>query len=44
MQVVNENLRSLNDASSKSALIWIIGEYSDRIDGAELQLTKFLDK
>ena len=44
MQVVNENLRSLNDSSSKSALIWIIGEYSDRIDGAEVQLTKFLDK
>ncbi len=44
MQVVNENLRALNDADSKSALIWIIGEYSDRIDGAETQLTKFLDK
>ena len=43
MQTVNENLRLLNDSDAKSALIWIIGEYSDRIDGAEAQLSKFLD-
>jgi len=44
MQIVNENLKTLDDPTAKSALIWIIGEYSDRIDGAEMQLTKFLDK
>ena len=43
IQTVNENLRLLNDSDAKSALIWIIGEYSDRIDGAEAQLSKFLD-
>lgn len=44
MQIVNENLKVLNDSDAKSALIWIIGEYSDRIDGAETQLERFLDK
>lgn len=43
MAIVNENLKTLNDPDSKAALIWIIGEYSDRIDGAETQLTKFMD-
>ncbi len=44
MVIVNENLRSLDDSEAKAALIWIIGEYADRIDGAEAQLVKFLDK
>ena len=44
MAMVNENLRSLDDTEAKAALIWIIGEYSDRIDGAENQLLRFLDK
>lgn len=43
MAIVNENLKTLNDPDSKAALIWIIGEYSDRIDGAESQLSKFMD-
>jgi AP-1 complex subunit beta-1 len=43
MAIVNENLKTLNDADAKAALIWIIGEYSDRIDGAEVQLLRFLD-
>ena len=43
MTIINENLRSLDDPEAKAALIWIIGEYSDRIDGAENQLTKFID-
>ena len=43
MAIVNENLKTLNDPNSKAALIWIIGEYSDRIDGAEVQLSKFMD-
>jgi AP-1 complex subunit beta-1 len=43
MAIVNENLKSLDDADAKSALIWIIGEYADRIDGAEVQLNRFLN-
>lgn len=43
MQTVNENLQHLDDSDAKSALIWVIGEYSDRIDGAEVQLSRFLD-
>jgi len=43
MAIINENLRVLDDPEAKAALIWIIGEYSDRIDGAEIQLTKFID-
>jgi AP-1 complex subunit beta-1 len=44
MAIVNENIRVLDDSEAKAALIWIIGEYADRIDGAEIQLTRFLDK
>jgi AP-1 complex subunit beta-1 len=44
MAIVNENLKSLNDSEAKAALIWIIGEYADRIDGAEIQLVRFLDR
>jgi AP-1 complex subunit beta-1 len=43
MAIVNENLKTLNDSEAKAALIWIIGEYADRIDGAETQLLRFLD-
>ena len=41
--IINENLRTLDDPEAKAALIWIIGEYSDRIEGAENQLIKFID-
>lgn len=35
-----ENLRALDASDSKSAMIWIIGEYGDRIDNCiELILT-----
>ena len=44
MAIVNENIRVLDDSEAKAALIWIIGEYADRIDGAEIQLTRFLDR
>ena len=44
MAIVNENLKVLDDSEAKAALIWIIGEYADRIDGVEVQLTRFLDK
>ena len=43
MTIINENLRTLDDPEAKAALIWIIGEYSDRIEGAETQLIKFID-
>ena len=43
MTIINENLRKLDDPEAKAALIWIIGEYSDRIEGAESQLIKFID-
>ena len=43
MTIINENLRTLDDPEAKAALIWIIGEYSDRIEGAESQLIKFID-
>ena len=43
MAIINENLRTLDDPEAKAALIWIIGEYSDRIEGAENQLIKFID-
>ena len=42
MAIINENLRTLDDPEAKAALIWIIGEYSDRIEGAENQLQKFI--
>lgn len=43
MAIVNENLKALNDPESKAAFIWIIGEYAERIEGAESQLSKFMD-
>ena len=43
MAIVNENLKSLNDPDSKAAFIWIIGEYADKIEGAEEELSKFID-
>ena len=43
MTIINENLRTLDGPEVKAALIWIIGEYSDRIEGAENQLIKFND-
>ncbi|KAJ1654075.1 hypothetical protein IWQ61_005926 [Dispira simplex] len=38
-----ENLDSLDDAEAKSAMIWVIGEYADRIDNADDVLDGFLD-
>ena len=43
MTIINENLRILDDSETKAALIWIIGEFSDRIERAENQLIKFID-
>jgi hypothetical protein len=40
--VLCENIESLDDAESRSAMIWMIGQYSDRIENAEELLKDFL--
>lgn len=37
-----EQLESLDDPEAKSSMIWIIGEYAERIDDADSQLSNFL--
>jgi len=36
-----QNLKALDNADAKAALIWIIGEYGERIDNALELLTSF---
>lgn len=38
-----ENLDSLDDPEAKASMIWIIGEYADRIDEADELLETFLE-
>ena len=38
-----DNLESLDQPDSKAAMIWIVGEYSDRIDNAPDLLQSFVD-
>ncbi len=38
-----ENLDSLDESQAKAAMIWIIGEYNDRIENADELLEQFLD-
>jgi len=38
-----ENLDSLDEPEAKASMIWIIGEYAERIDNADELLTTFLD-
>ncbi|OAJ41651.1 hypothetical protein, variant 2 [Batrachochytrium dendrobatidis JEL423] len=38
-----ENLDDLNEPEAKSSMIWIIGQYSDRIENADELLEQFLD-
>lgn len=38
-----ENLESLDEPEARAAMIWIVGEYSDRIDNAEELLAMFLE-
>jgi AP-1 complex subunit beta-1 len=38
-----ENLETLDEPEAKAAMIWIIGEYADRIDNADELLESFLD-
>jgi len=37
------NLENLDDPEAKGSMVWIIGEYSDRIDDADVQLSQFLE-
>lgn len=38
-----ENLDSLDEPEAKASMIWIVGEYADRIDNADELLESFLD-
>ncbi len=38
-----ENLDTLDEPEAKAAMIWIIGEYADRIDNADELLEQFVD-
>lgn len=38
-----ENLDSLDEPEAKAAMIWIIGQYADRIENSEVLLDDFLD-
>lgn len=38
-----ENLDSLDEPEAKAAMIWIIGQYADRIENSEILLDDFLD-
>ncbi|RKP40436.1 putative beta-adaptin, partial [Dimargaris cristalligena] len=41
--ILCENLDSLDDSDAKAAMIWIIGQYADRIDNSDEVLEGFLD-
>ncbi|KAJ3126526.1 AP-2 complex subunit beta [Nowakowskiella sp. JEL0407] len=43
ISILCENLDSLDEPEAKSSMIWIIGQYSDRIDNAPSLLSDFLD-
>jgi AP-1 complex subunit beta-1 len=38
-----ENLDTLDEPEAKASMIWIIGEYADRIDNADELLETFID-
>lgn len=38
-----ENLESLDEPEAKASMIWIIGEYAERIDNADELLETFLE-
>lgn len=38
-----ENLRALDNSDSKSSMIWIVGEYGDRIDNSVDLLNSFAE-
>jgi len=43
ISVLCENMDSLDEPEAKAAMIWVIGQYSDRIDNADELLDDFLD-
>lgn len=38
-----DNLESLDEPEAKASMVWIIGEYADRIDNADELLETFLE-
>ena len=38
-----DNLDSLDEPEARASMIWIIGEYAERIDNADELLQSFLD-
>lgn len=42
IRVLCENLDSLDETEAKSAMIWIIGQYADRIENSDVLLDDFL--
>ena len=38
-----ENLDTLDEPEAKASMIWIIGEYAERIDNADELLEQFLE-
>ncbi|KAL2036525.1 hypothetical protein N7G274_010755 [Stereocaulon virgatum] len=42
ISVLCENLDSLDEPEAKSAMIWVIGEYADRIENSDVLLDDFL--
>ncbi|ODQ63690.1 AP-2 complex subunit beta [Nadsonia fulvescens var. elongata DSM 6958] len=43
ISVLCENLESLEESEAKSAMIWIIGHYADRINNSHVLLADFLE-
>jgi hypothetical protein len=41
--ILCENLGVLNEPEAKASMVWIVGEYSDRIENADVLLSEFLD-
>ena len=41
--ILCENLDSLDEPEAKASMIWIIGQYSDRIENADELLDNFLE-
>lgn len=42
ISILCEHLDSLDEPEAKAAMIWIIGQYADRIDNSEVLLDDFL--
>jgi AP-2 complex subunit beta-1 len=43
ISVLCENLDSLDEPEAKAAMIWVIGQYADRINDSDVLLDEFLD-